>query len=45
MVGTASEMGYDLGGKYREKVRFEVVFEDREIVAGTFSSKNYTEDF
>jgi len=29
----------------REKVSYEVIFEDREIVTGRFSSKNYTEDF
>jgi hypothetical protein len=29
----------------REKVRYEVIFEDKKIVAGRFSSKNHTKDF
>jgi hypothetical protein len=45
MVAAASKVGCDFAGKCRKKARFEIIFEDREIAVGRFSSKNYTEDF
>lgn len=45
MVIAEGEVGSDFTGKCMKKVRYEVIFEDLEMVAEKFPRKNQTEDF
>jgi hypothetical protein len=45
MVAAPSKVKCNYTGKYREKVRFEVIYKDRQIVAVRFLSKSHTEVF